>query len=206
MVSIMAKNKRYEHLTAKQMAFVRAFIELGSKADAYRRAYNCGRMSGKVINQKAYELSVNPEVRTKIQELQAETRQRNRVSTDRVIQEYLEIAYLDPGQFFQITAMGEMSIDWEALRRSGSRAIKSITQDEYLEAHGDGARTVRRTRVTFHDKLGALRDLARHLGLFPKDGALPLAERYQIILNLKGKGNDRVHPKKAPKKINRRLS
>lgn len=199
----MARNRP---LTGKQLAFAQAYLELGSKADAYRKAYNCERMRPETIRVKAGELSIVPEVRSKIEELQAAAAKRNEVTTDRVIQEYVILAYFRIGDFCEFTADGAMIVDFEGLMRSEDNgAIKSITQEEYVEGSGKGARTVRRTKVTFHDKLSALRDLGRHLGLFPRDGALLPSERFQIILNL-GNDKDQAPKKTSPKKVEGKMA
>ena len=197
----MARNRP---LTGKQLAFAQAFLEMGSKANAYRQAYNCGRMSPETIRAKAGELSVVPEVAVKIEELQAAAAKRNEVTVDRVIQEYVIMAYFRIGDFCEFTPDGAMIVDWEGLMRSEANgAIRSLTQEEYTTGTGKSARTVRKTKVTFHPKNEALRDLGRHLGLFPKDGALLPSERFQIILNLGGdKGNKSQTPnKRAPRKV-----
>lgn len=140
----------------------------------------------------------------KIEELQAAAAKRNEVTIDRVIQEFVQIAYHDIGEFTTFTDDGQMEVDWEGLMRSKtSRAIKSLTQEVRIEGNGKRATTVTTTKVTFHNKTNALRDLGRHLGLFPKDGALLPSERFQIILNLGGdKGNKSQTPnKRAPRKV-----
>ena len=49
----LAKGK---NLTPKQEAFCLAYIETGNASEAYRQAYDAGKMSEKVIHNKASDL------------------------------------------------------------------------------------------------------------------------------------------------------
>jgi hypothetical protein len=55
-----------------------------------------------------------------------------------------------------------------ARQGAGGRACQEITVEEYVEGRGEEARVVKRTKFKLHDKLAALLDLGRHVGLFPK--------------------------------------
>ena len=190
-----------KRLTHKQLQFTLGFMETGNRVEAYRRAYDCSNMSDPTIRRKAQEVATLEHVEAKITEFQAQAQQRNEVTIDRVIQEFVQIAYHDIGEFTTFTDDGQMEVDWEGLMRSKtSRAIKSLTQEVRIEGKGESATKVTTTKVTYHNKNNALRDLGRHLGLFPKDGVPLPAERFQIILNL---GNDKgkAPKKKPPKKV-----
>ncbi|MDR1378345.1 MAG: terminase small subunit [Synergistaceae bacterium] len=56
-------------MTPKQEGFVRAYIELGDAAKAYRAAYNAERMKPATIWKRASELMSNGEVTGRIEEL-----------------------------------------------------------------------------------------------------------------------------------------
>lgn len=67
-------------LTLKQERFVTAWHETGNKSEAYRLAYNCESMSEATINNKAYELSLNGEIRARLEALQQEGAERHNVT------------------------------------------------------------------------------------------------------------------------------
>lgn len=46
-------------LTPKQEAFCLAYIETGNASEAYRRAYNAGKMKGPTVNKRSNELLSN---------------------------------------------------------------------------------------------------------------------------------------------------
>ena len=57
------------NLTAKQEAFCLAYLETGNASEAYRRAYNAGRMKPESIHRKAFDLLENVKIRARLQEL-----------------------------------------------------------------------------------------------------------------------------------------
>lgn len=77
-------------LTLKQERFVTAWHETGNKSEAYRLAYHCESMSEATINNKAYELSLNGEIRARLEVLQQESAERHNVTIERTTQMYLD--------------------------------------------------------------------------------------------------------------------
>lgn len=58
-------------LTAKQEAFCQAIVSGMSQADAYRSAYDAGRMKAETVQNKAHVLMKNGEVRVRVEALRA---------------------------------------------------------------------------------------------------------------------------------------
>jgi hypothetical protein len=56
-------------LTHKQEAFCNAYIETGNASEAYRRAYDAGRMKPATINRKAAEVFANGKVTARLSEM-----------------------------------------------------------------------------------------------------------------------------------------
>jgi phage terminase small subunit len=56
-------------LTAKQEAFCQAIADGKNQSDAYRSAYDAGKMKAETVNSKAYELSKNGEITARVDEL-----------------------------------------------------------------------------------------------------------------------------------------
>lgn len=57
-------------LTPKQAAFVREYVKCGNASEAYRRAYDAGKMKPDVINVKAAELLKHGGVAVRLKEFQ----------------------------------------------------------------------------------------------------------------------------------------
>ena len=69
-------------LTPKQEAFCKAYIETGNASEAYRRAYNAGKMKPATVNRNAAALLQNNKVATRLGELQSAHQKRHEVTID----------------------------------------------------------------------------------------------------------------------------
>lgn len=77
-------------LTPKQESFCQKFIELGNASEAYRQSYNCERMKTSTINSRAKELRKDGPITARIDELQADHRERHDWTVDDAIIELEE--------------------------------------------------------------------------------------------------------------------
>lgn len=71
-------------LTAKQEAFVQAYLKVGNQRQAYRAAYNAENMSDAVVDVKACELMKNGKVKVRIAEMQERTAKRTEVTVETI--------------------------------------------------------------------------------------------------------------------------
>ena len=69
-------------MTPKQEAFCLAYIETGNASEAYRRAYDAGKMKTAVINVKASELLADGKIAVRVSELQSEHLERHKLTVD----------------------------------------------------------------------------------------------------------------------------
>ena len=69
-------------LTQKQENFSLKFIECGNASEAYRHAYNAGRMKQEVIAVKACELLKNGNVAVRVETLRAEAQERTQITVE----------------------------------------------------------------------------------------------------------------------------
>lgn len=77
-------------LTQKQEAFALAYVETGNASEAYRRAYDAGKMKPETVTKRASELLANGEVTGRVQQLQAATVERHEITVDDLIRELEE--------------------------------------------------------------------------------------------------------------------
>jgi len=80
-------------LTQKQEAFALSYVEQGLASDAYRHAYNANNMSGEAIRVEAFRTLANPNISLRVEELQAEARERTMVTVESITKK-LEAAQL----------------------------------------------------------------------------------------------------------------
>lgn len=77
-------------LTPKQEAFCLAYIETGNASEAYRRAYDAGKMSAGAIHVAASELIAHPKISLRVQSVQKEAAERALVSVQSLTEELEE--------------------------------------------------------------------------------------------------------------------
>jgi phage terminase small subunit len=64
-------------LTQKQENFCLAYIETGNASEAYRRAYNAGKMKPESVNKKAHELTQDVHITARVDELRQDARSKS---------------------------------------------------------------------------------------------------------------------------------
>ncbi|TCP95336.1 terminase small subunit [Cricetibacter osteomyelitidis] len=74
-------------LTPKQDNFCLKYVETGNASEAYRQAYNAENMKSETVNRKASELLENGKITARIDELQAEHRERHKLTVDDLLHE-----------------------------------------------------------------------------------------------------------------------
>jgi len=76
-------------MTPKQADFVRWYFELGNASEAYKRAYN-SHAKPNTLHRKANDLLKHPVIKAEVQTMQAQARERNQVTIDKVVDELEE--------------------------------------------------------------------------------------------------------------------
>lgn len=150
----MAKKKK---ITPKQERFAQAFVESCNK----RQAAITAGYSEKSAHTLADRLFKNVDVRTRIEQLQAERSMKTLVTADRVLEELARIGFFNANSALQKFKDG--SIDVTKFTQDEAAAVAEITVDEYTEKPTD--ERIKRTKIKFHDKKPALDLMARHLGM-----------------------------------------
>lgn len=148
-------------LTPRRAEFVRQYIKSLNAAGAARAA----GYAPSSANTEGSRLLANADVQQAISEARAQLAEREQVTPERIVSELASIAFSDLGDYFRLDGKNA-SIDFSNLPIGATKALESITVDEYVEGRGDNAQNVRRIRVRLHDKRAALVDLAKTLGMF----------------------------------------
>lgn len=178
-------------LTDKQRAFVAEYlIDLNATQAAIRAGY-----SVKTAEQQGYQLLQKTSVATKIAEAQAKRAERTEITQDRVLQELAKIGFSDIRKVVKWgSRLVERPVDEDAeasehledqphggslkRRRTGDDGSDAfyVTTVEMLDSAeiddataavvAEVAQTKEGVRIKLHDKLGALTQMGRHLGMF----------------------------------------
>jgi phage terminase small subunit len=143
-------------LTPKQTRFAQEYLfDLNAKQAAIRAGY-----SPKTAEVQGSRLLGHPNVQAAVDAAMQARSRRAEVTADRVVTELAKIAFADMRDYWP--RAGE-TIDLHRLDQDRTAAIEEITIDEAVDPAGV---LHRRTRLKLHDKLAALTNLARHLGMF----------------------------------------
>lgn len=124
--------------------------------------------SAKTAKVKASQLLVDEEIEAYIIEKRQEVAKKHGVTLDRVIEEYSKIAFFDIREIYNTD--GGL-IDIKQLDDSSAGAIASIKSMEEWGEDDSGDKTIIGTtkEVKVFDKIRALQDLGKHLGIFERD-------------------------------------
>ena len=155
--------------------------DLNGKRAAERAGY-----SPKTAYSQAGRLLKRVDVQAAIQAEQAARAKRLEITADAVVREFAILGFADMRNYLRFDNKGQVYLDWANMPETATKAIAEITQEEYVEGKDEDARVIRKTKFKLHDKVRALENLAKHLGLFPKEpsgGTPPVQDnRTQVFL------------------------
>jgi phage terminase small subunit len=154
-------------LTPKQEKFCLVYLEAGNASEAYRQAYQAGRLSEAALAVEASRLLDHPKITLRLAELRLAAQQRNDITVDKIIRELALIGFSNMLDYVTPQADGTVFVDLSKLTRAQAAAIGEVTVEEYMEGRGEDARPVKRVKFKLSDKRAALVDLGKHLGMFP---------------------------------------
>lgn len=177
-------------LTAREAAFVREYLSDPINRNGTQAAIRAGYAEGSA-KVAASRLLTRDNVRaaierglTKVAQVAAE---KHAVTIERVVEEMAKIAFANQLDYVRISPDGEPYIDLSEMTREQAAAISETYVEDVVEGRGENKRTIRKVRVKFHDKKGALEALGRHFGGFRSNVDLgvqkgnPLAELMETI-------------------------
>lgn len=152
-------------MTPKQERFVAEYlVDLNATQAAIRAGY-----SEKTAEQSGPRLLGNVEISHAVRIKQEALAQKHNVTLDRVVAEVASVGFANMGDFMRLGANGLPVLDWGKLTREQTGVVSEVTIDQV--DGGKDAPVTNRVKLKLYDKLAALDKLARHLGMFPKDGA-----------------------------------
>lgn len=162
----------------KQERFAREYIvDLNATAAAKRAGY-----SQKTAYSAGHALLKNPDVKKKISEFQHDLQKRTEITAEKVIQELAAIGFSNIQDFIRDDNKPE---NLKRLQRRKGSSVHSVKVVE-TETEMDNGRIYKRTSTSFklHDKVRALENLGKHLGIFEKDN---LQAAGKVVITIKPK-------------------
>lgn len=159
-------------LTASQRHFVNEFVANRNATKAYLRAFpqstyaTARTMSSKLIA----NANISREIAAAIQSHARDCS----ITARKVLRELAAIAFADPEDAFTEDASGlPVPRKWSAVSPSAKRAIRSVkVKKRVIQSDEHFLEEIIEVEYKFNDKLKALDQLAKYLGLFKESDAL----------------------------------
>jgi len=150
---------KFSILSPKRLRFVQEYlIDLNGAQAAIRAGY-----SKRTAVMQASRLLTNANVQAALQEQKAALATTLGITTERIVAEYAALGFADMADYLSFDDRGNVYLDWSAMPKGATKAIAEVTQEEYMDGKGEGARLVRKTRFKLYNKTAALDSLAARL-------------------------------------------
>lgn len=149
-------------LTEKQEAFCQSYIELGNKSEAYRQAYDADAMNSNSVRVAANEVFNVPNVSLRIEQLQKEIRERNKIKIDDVLSVLTDMIKFDISELYDENDNLKSIKDIPKEHRQMIASIKS-----FEDSQGGGSFKEIKTL----NKLDVIEKFMKHLGGYEKDNS-----------------------------------
>lgn len=171
-----------DDLTDKQRLFCIYYVKLFNATKAYQKAYGCDYATAMVEGCKHLR---KPKIEEKIKELKSERMNASFLSTDDILQKYIDIAFAD------ITDYIEFGRREAQLLEEGSKIVNYVNLKSSIEVDGTIITEVTQGRdgvkVKLADKMRALDFLAKYNGMLSADVVQKLEMEREKLALLKSK-------------------
>lgn len=150
-------------LTEKQERFCQAYIEFGDKGRAYRDAYDADAMNSNSVAVEANKMFKDPKITLRVEELQKEIRERNKIKIDDVLSVLADMIKFDIAEIYDESGRLKSIHDIPKSHREMIGSIK--VYEEYA-----GREPIGETKeVKLLNKLDVIEKFMKHLGGYEKD-------------------------------------
>lgn len=167
-------------LSQMQHTFIEAFLTNGGKATAAARTAGY-----KHAHQKGYAVLNQPLVAKAIEAARAKVATKLEVSREWVMGKYKKWADAPEvlAKFKKVEEDGSIRLDFSGATQEELSLITEVTTDYYTDGRGEGAREVKKFKVSGVDPKASVDQLGRMIGVFNDKmtvtGELSLVERLQ---------------------------
>jgi phage terminase small subunit len=155
-------------LTPLQENFCHEYLIDLDPANAYQRAGYSAKTRDQA-SKNASNLMRNHKVAMRIQELVEQRNRSTDVTAERVVEELARIGFFDPRT---VMGWGPKGVKWLPSEELADAAAAVVAGVEQTEREMDDGGVYRTNRIRFHDKMAALKELAKHTGVGQRDEAL----------------------------------
>lgn len=154
-------------LTEKQERFCQAYIEFGDKSRAYRDAYDADSMNSNSVAVEANKTFKLPNITLRIEELQKEIKERNKVKIDDVLGVLADMIKFDIAELYDEKGRLKSIHDIPKQHREMISSIK--VYEEFMNVDGQRELIGETKEIKTLNKLDVIEKFMRHLGGYEKD-------------------------------------
>ncbi len=160
----------HTQLTPKQQRFCQEYaLDCNATQAAIRAGY-----SAKCAVKTGSRLLKHPPVLAIVQTNQKALADKLQVTTEMVVQELARVAFSNLGEFLkpgmQLKDLGELDLE----------KLKTISRINLTETQWEGGHKTS-ANIVLHDKMSALKELGRHLGIYERDNLQKILNSPTII-------------------------
>lgn len=154
-----------QKLTPKQAAFVREYlVDLNATQAAIRAGY-----SKRTAGATGYENLNKPQIAAAIQDAKGKRAARTEITADMVLQELARVGFADIRDLFEWDEESASFVPSRDLTADQAAAVASVKAETTRIISDDGkVETKIKLELKTHDKLAALREIGKHLGIAEK--------------------------------------
>lgn len=150
-------------LTIKQEAFCQAYIRLGDKSAAYREVYSANKMKSETVNNNAYKLFENNDITTRIEQLQNEIKERNKIKIDDVLGVLTDMIKFDISELYNEDG------SLKSIHEIPKQHRQMISSIKVFEERFSGQVIGETKEIKTLNKLDVIEKFMKHLGGYEKD-------------------------------------
>lgn len=149
-------------LTAKQAMFVREYlVDLNATQAAIRAGY-----SARSASATGYENLRKPQIAEAIQAQRDKREEATEITAERVLNELGRIGFADIRDLFEWDEDRAAFVPSKNLTADQAAAVASVKAETTHVTRDDGTRETKiKLELKTHDKMGALREIGKHLGV-----------------------------------------
>lgn len=172
-----AAKRAASRLTPKQSVFVQEYlIDLNASQAAIRAGY-----SAKTAQEQSARLLSNVIVSAAVQKAMAERSERTRITVDRVLKELARMGFSDVRTIFTDAGGLRSPTEMDDEAAAAIQSVEVITR----RVPGDEKQVVQIHKIKMADKLGALTQIGRHLGMFTDKSEIDVKGPVNVTLTYK---------------------
>lgn len=156
-------------LTEKQERFCQAYIEFGDKSKAYREAYDADAMNSNSVAVEANKMFKDPNISLRVEELQKEIRERNKVKIDDVLGYLADMIKFDIAEIYNEDGRLKSIHDIPKPHREMIASVK--VYEDFMSVDGSKEKIGETKEVKLLNKLDVIEKFMKHFGAYEKDNS-----------------------------------